>query len=866
MAKYFFNNYNLFFNKFSFVFLKLLLFNDCTSQVNLVSNSSFENNTSCPTFMLQWDKCIGWTNCNGNTGSGFWGTPDYYHSCGTPSPPYNSVPPNTGNGFCNPHSGSAMMGLVCYNPPYPNYREYISTQLSCSMTSGNTYTVSFWITASAAPTVKYNSSHFGVYLSSIAPVQSSYFVMNLTPQYEITTIVNNVTWQQHTFTINPATNLNYITLGCFRDESIISTSLTTSSASQPYSNYFIDDIEILGSSTIGTFSATSSATNIKCNGAANGSASVTVTGSGTYNYLWSPGSYTTSIVNSLNPGIYVVSINDGGCNTSTTSVTITQPPVFSTSLTANSYTICENDAVTLNVNTVGGTPSYSVNWNTGSLNTNSIIVTPVTTSPYSYTVTDANLCIKTATASVIVYPKPTISLNSQNICSGITTTLIVSGALNYIWQPGNIVANTNVITPSATIIYTINGTSLNNCTSISIFTINVNPAPVLTVNSQTICLGQQAILNANSSTNTYLWLPNNQTSSNISEQPNTTSTYTVLSSVGSCSAIAISTVNVYPLPVIITNSNVSVCIGQTYLLNVSGASTYTWIPANTNGNTLSISPISNSVYTVAGTSINGCINSASIPVNIVNSLNVTINSPIICEGENALLIANSMGNIFHWKPSLFALTPNNSSTIVNPIATTVFTLDVSYNGLCNTTATTNVFVNHKPIVSAGNDTVINMDEMLVLIGKGTDDFGWVSIDGSGFNCNYCHSITVNPQNNTCYVLESRNVFGCKNYDTVCVSVTKDWAIYIPNAFSPTGDGKNDIFLPVGYGIIDYELNIFNRWGELIFKSDEDHNGWNGSYKGVKCEMGIYTYKIFINTQSSKYEERIGHVTLISNIK
>jgi len=842
--------------------LIFLLSNVSVSQTNLVSNSGFENHTTCPTFMLQWDRCIGWLNCNGNVGNGLWGTPDYFHTCGTTSLPYNPVPPNTGNGYCNPHTGSAMMGLVCYNLPYPDYREYISTQLSCPMTPGNTYTVSFWITASSAPTVKYNSSHFGVYLSGIYPVQSSYFVMNLTPQYEITTVINNVTWQQHTFTITPTTNLNYITLGCFRDESIISASVATSGASQPYSNYFIDDIEVLSSASSGTVSGSASVTNVTCFGAANGSASVTATGTG-INYLWSPGNYTTASVSNLSAGTYTVSLNNWGCSTSTLAVTVSQPSAALTStISTITPSVCVGQSAILNSINSGGTPTYTVNWSDGTMNTSSISVNPASTSAFSYTVTDSNLCTKSSSVSIFVSPPPTLGINTQSICSNVAATLIANGASTYTWMPGNVTGSSNVVNISSPAVYSVTGNSSIGCSTTSTFAITVDQTPTVAVNSGSLCSGQSIILTANSTNNTYLWQPGGQTTSSISVSPATTSQYSVTSVINTCSSTASATVAVFPLPILTTSNTVTACLGQPKILNVTGANTYTWIPGNSNGSSLSILPVSPTQYTVMGTSLNGCVSSTTIQVNTANSLTISLNSLVICEGQPAFLIANTNGNQYHWEPSVLAQTPNSSSTFVNPIASTVFTCETSDNGSCVTTATTTVIVNDKPHVFAGNDTTINIGESMILSGYSDYGFGWKPLDGSTLNCNYCSSVTVNPQQNTCYVLESNTGQGCMSKDTICITINKDWSIYIPNAFTPNNDSKNDLFLPYGYGIEDYELYIFDRWGEQIFKSDADHRGWNGYYKNQICEMGVYTYMLIVYTYSKQEQKKIGHVTLL----
>lgn len=616
------------------------------------------------------------------------------------------------------------------------------------------------------------------------------------------------------------------------------------------------------SSGSGTISTTSSNSNVLCFGASTASAAVVASGSGPYNYLWSPGNYTTSTVNNLSAGVYSVSVSDGGCNTTTVSINVVQPTAIASTLTTLTSSICVGQSAVLNAINSGGIATYTVNWSNGSFSASSISVNPVSTSVYSYTVTDSNLCTKTSSISIVVNPLPTLGINTQNICSGITTTLIASGASSYNWLPGNNVGSANVVTLTTPEVYTVTGTSSLNCSTTSTFNIVVNQSPTISVNSGSICAGQTTTLNAVSTNGTYTWSPGGQVTSSLVVSPNVTTNYSVSSAINSCSSTAIGSIIVYQKPTLNTATTVVTCIGQSSTLSVSGANTYTWLPGNSNGNSLLILPVSPEQFTVQGTSLNGCVNSQIINVNTANSLTVNVNPVVICEGQSVTLLANTNGNQFQWKPSTLVQSPTSNSTIAYPISTTVFTFETSDNGFCSTTATTTVIVNDKPNIFAGKDTVINIGESVVLTGNSNYDFGWKTFDGSSLSCNYCSSVSVSPQQSTCYLLESVTSQGCKSQDTLCVTVTKDWSIYIPNAFTPNNDLTNDLFLPYGYGIVDYELYIFDRWGEQIFKSDADHRGWNGFYKNEICEMGVYTYMLIINTYSKKEEKKIGHVTLL----
>lgn len=156
----------------------------------------------------------------------------------------------------------------------------------------------------------------------------------------------------------------------------------------------------IGASGSGTISTTSSNSNVLCFGALTASASVVASGTGTFNYLWSPGGYTTSIVNNISAGIYTVEITDGSCSSSTVNITINQPIGLLPVLSENTIFSCESATTNLTVNISGGTPGYTVNWSTGIMNSTSISVTQSVSGIYSYTVTDSNNCSITQSVQI----------------------------------------------------------------------------------------------------------------------------------------------------------------------------------------------------------------------------------------------------------------------------------------------------------------------------------------------------------------------------------------------------------------------------------------------------------------------------------
>jgi gliding motility-associated-like protein len=244
---------------------------------------------------------------------------------------------------------------------------------------------------------------------------------------------------------------------------------------------------------------------------------------------------------------------------------------------------------------------------------------------------------------------------------------------------------------------------------------------------------------------------------------------------------------------------------------------------------------------------------------------IAFSSASICIGETKNIYAEG-GDTYNWLPIAGVSNPTAFSTFVKPSITTIYTVTASNGGLCSGTATVQIVVNPLPVVYAGVDTTINMDESYVLHGTGNVTVGFLSPNGIPLICNYCPVVEVNPKQTTCYTLKGENEFGCVAYDEVCINVTKDWNVYIPNAFSPNDDSDNDVFIPVGYGLSDIKLYIFDRWGELIFMSNNRIIGWDGTLKDKKCQQDVYVYKAEIKTITGIKLFRTGHVTLLSNIK
>src|SRR5690606_1978873 len=150
---------------------------------------------------------------------------------------------------------------------------------------------------------------------------------------------------------------------------------------------------------------------------------------------------------------------------------------------------------------------------------------------------------------------------------------------------------------------------------------------------------------------------------------------------------------------------------------------------------------------------------------------------------------------------------------------------------------------------------------------------------NGLDCDDCANPIATPTVSTDYMITAFDQYGCSDSSLVLVVVVSDTsftpdsdtiplcrtAFYIPNAFSPNGDGNNEVFYVYGKGVRQMHLKIFNRWGELVFETDNLNNGWDGTYKGELQTAGVYVYHVkavFCDGSTiTPHEYKKGSVTL-----
>ncbi|MCA6485505.1 MAG: T9SS type A sorting domain-containing protein, partial [Chitinophagaceae bacterium] len=303
------------------------------------------------------------------------------------------------------------------------------------------------------------------------------------------------------------------------------------------------------------------------------------------------------------------------------------------------------------------------------------------------------------------------------------------------------------------------------CTGTSTLVVTVNALPVVTTtaSNSTICAGSNTTLTA-SGASTYTWNPGNLSGASVTVSPTATTTYTVTgTSVAGCTETSVVLITVNALPVVTaTAGNSTICAGDTTTLNASGADTYIWNPGNLSGATVTVSPLATTTYAVSATDVNGCINQASVTIN-VNPLPLltAIVSPVdVCMGDTAVLSVSGAFT-YNWMPGSL----NGAVVSVVPGSSTTYSVTGTDVNGCTNTSTVAVNVNPLPVVSITSAVqAICVGETATLTASGALNYSWLPVNQSG------NSVTVSPAASTTYSVTGTDVNGCTGSDVFLLDV------------------------------------------------------------------------------------------------
>ena len=606
-------------------------------------------------------------------------------------------------------------------------------------------------------------------------------------------------------------------------------------------------------------------------------------------YVWSPGStlndslISNPIASPTSPTLYHVTVTDAnGCkNFDSVFVNLfPAPPVNAGPDTS----ICKSGAnFHLSVQlTATGAASYVWTPATGLSNPN--IANPVASPPanqtYYVTGTDTNGC--RATDSVTVYDlDPSLNLiveNSKAICQNDTTQLTVlkQGNSSYNWSPPTGISSPNSNSPyffptvTTTYIFTVQ----NYCyTKKDTATIIVHPLPPLTTQHvDSVCIGDTIQLRA-SGADTYQWQADPTLSSTTIATPLAypvvTDIYYVTGTETTfgCKKKDSVLVYVYPLPTpAIGPDTAFICLGRSVQLIATGGVDYQWRPDAT----LSALHVANPIATPTDTNryyvrvynIHQCHADDSIQINVQLPVHAVAQSPYdVCQ-YSAVRLHSSGGFYYQWYPATWISTPTDSSPVATPLSSIIYHVRVS-NDCFSDTATVVVTIRPLPIVDAGTDTTIFRNTPAILSGSSNVAKNYW-YPGQYVESPFELTTPATPLATTEYYLFAISEYGCTNHDSVLVVVDGHTLLLMPTAFSPNGDGVNDIFRIVRYLNIEtlQEFAVFDRWGQKMFSTEDITQGWDGNYRNRPQAIGVYTWMIKGKTYDKEDVIRSGNVTLI----
>ena len=651
-----------------------------------------------------------------------------------------------------------------------------------------------------------------------------------------------------------------------------------------------------------------SSSNVTCNGGNNGAITINVTGgSPGYTYGWVPAIGSGAAVTNLTAGTYTVTVTDTHGCTVTATYTITQPTAITLSTITNPST-CGNSNGFVSVSPAGGTPGYTYLWNDPAHQITAI-ATSLPAGNYTAVVTDLNGCVASTTVTLSDIAGPTISaINfTEPLCYGTAlgtaTVMPVGGTPTYTYLWSGIGAQTTQTATALTVgVYNVTVTDNNGCTVSGIVNVT-QPSPMQVIVSprDTICIGANAQIYGagygGTPGYTYTWMPSTITGAgpNI-VSPTTTANYDVFATDanGCVSPLQTITVFVNP-PIVVTTTDVSVCSGSSVGISATAAGgnggpyTFVWTPPTGLSNDSIFNPTATPLVTTnyIVTVDDGCtfpsysaFDTATVTVNPLAVSYMVASDTAGCEDFTVTLNAVSdIGVGYSW--DFGDSTPNQSGepvthTYPNPGSYDVVLTVTTALG-CTSTVTNNSFIDVYPAPTAAftyAPTTITQTAPEVTFTDGSTGTGpltwaWNFDYPSGGLMDTLQNPVYSYPDSGSYTVQLivTNASGCADTAYNNLEVVPEYVLYAPSAFTPYNhDGLNDVFMPKGVGIDpdNFTMMIFDRWGNMIYKTTDVNKGWDGRANNGSniAQADVYVWKIETQDSKSNSHNYVGTVTIV----
>jgi len=385
----------------------------------------------------------------------------------------------------------------------------------------------------------------------------------------------------------------------------------------------------------------------------------------------------------------------------------------------------------------------------------------------------------------------------------------------------------------------------------------------------TICIGNSVplfingVVNATWSPPTYL---DNPTSFTPVSTPANTVTYQVNGeTVDGCAFSQDVTITVFtepPVPDL--PDTLGYCFGGSIAVTVSGAQTFVWSPiaivSPANGPNVLINASSEQYVYCDFTNACATVHDSAW-IDLLIAQVDGFGDTIVCPGEQVFMSASGAQS-YAWNPQNVTPATSNFSEVSTTVAVTTNFIVTGIDAYgCVDTASVLIETYPLPFVQTNADVFAILGEVVQLdaIASGPGTFVWSPTEY--LSCVVCQDPLAQPDRNYLYTVTFTDTNGCTAADFVRIKY--DPLIYVPNAFTPDGNSINAEFFALGVNIDDFKMEVYNRWGELIYTGDAQSKSWDGTYKNLPCPDGVYVWKIYYSDLFTEDSYTIaGHVSLL----
>lgn len=491
-------------------------------------------------------------------------------------------------------------------------------------------------------------------------------------------------------------------------------------------------------------------------------------------------------------------------------------------------------------------------------------------------------CIDTITKRVTFHPKPKADFDNTPTCVNTPITFFDTSILPFgtitlwDWRVNGITVNnqssfTTTYSTLQSMTVTLIVASDFGCKDTITKNITIYPLPTITYPSDTEACQHDTLLVSASGGIIYNWYSSTgDTILNIQYPQIVADTSkiitVVVSDMNRCQSSGSFLLTVYPLPAANAGPDDYVCLGNRYQLNGSGGIRLWWSPGHvlddsTRGNATALIT-DTTTFILTTISEHGCTNTDTVVINVQSPIKaIVINDTSLCKGDTVQLFATG-GVYYEWAPPFGLSNTSIADPKASPEATTLYTVRIA-NDCFDTTLPVSITVFALPEVNAGPDDTIYRGETIILSGyTSTTQYYWSP--ATALNDSTLLTPTAGPHQSIRYILTAIDENNCIAQDTVIITVEVKNLLLVPSAFSPNGDGRNDLFRILRHLNIArlLEFRVFNRWGQLLWETNDLNAGWDGTYKGAPQPAEVYQYYIKALNWDGQYVIEKGNVTLL----